>query len=115
MWQTIKQCFLKIQSIYFIFLSVPGLCCYIGFSLIAASRDCSLVVMFGCLIVEASLLVGYGLWSTGSVVVVHGLSCSEAHEIFLGWGEPMSPALASGFFTTEPPGKPPRGALRGKI
>ena len=113
MWQTIKWCFFKIQSIYFIFWSVPGLCCYIGFSLVAASRDCSLVVMFRCLIVEASLVVGYGLWSTGSVVVARGLRCSEAHEIFLDWGEPI--ALAGGFFTTEPPGKPPHGALRGKI
>ena len=39
--------------------------------------------------------------------MAHGLSCSEA------WGnlprpgfEPVSLALAGGFFTTEPPGKP---------
>ena len=49
-----------------------------------------------------------GLQSTGSIVVVHGLSCSEA----CGWDlprsgmEPVSPALTGGFFTTESPGKP---------
>ena len=60
MWQTIKRCFFKIQSIYFIFWSVPGLCCYVGFSLVAASRDYSLAAVFGLLIVVASL-VEHGL------------------------------------------------------
>ena len=42
-----------------------------------------------------------GLYSTGSIVVVHGLSC------FKGCGvKPVSPALAGRFLTTEPPGKP---------
>ena len=40
----------------------------------------------------------------GSVVVVHGLSCSWDLP---GPGfEPVSPALAGGFLTTAPPGKP---------
>ena len=29
--------------------------------------------------------------------------------------EPMSPALAGGFFTTQPPGKPLEGSLKSKI
>ena len=42
-----------------------------------------------------------------SVVRVHGLSCSVAWGIFLDQGfEPVSPALAGGFLTTVPPGKP---------
>ena len=48
------------------------------------------------------------LWSTGSLVVVHELSCSAACGIFLDQGvELVFPALASRFFTTEPPGKSP--------
>ena len=40
------------------------------------------------------------------MVVVHGLSCSEACGILPDQGSnPVSLALAGGFFTTEPPGK----------
>ena len=47
------------------------------------------------------------LQCTGSVVVAHGLSCSVACGIFLDQGSnPVSPALAGGFLTTEPSGKP---------
>ena len=43
----------------------------------------------------------------GSVVVVHGPSCSAACGIFPEPGlEPVSPALAGRFSTTAPPGKP---------
>ena len=63
---------------------------------------------------KASVLVALGLgtcapglWSAGSVVVEHGLSCSVARGGLPGPGtEPVSPALAGGFFATEPPGKP---------
>ena len=41
-----------------------------------------------------------------SVVVVHGHCCPAACGIFLDQGSnPVSPALAGGFFTTGPPGK----------
>ena len=40
----------------------------------------------------------------GSVVEVHGLSCSVACGIFLDQG--LKPALAGVFFTTELQGKP---------
>ena len=54
-----------------------------------------------------SAVVACGLQSAGSVVVVHGLSCSPARGIFPDPGlERVSPALAGGFLTTEPPGKP---------
>ena len=42
----------------------------------------------------------------GSVVAVHGLSCSNGMWDLPGPGiEPVSPALAGGFLTTAPPGK----------
>ena len=54
----------------------------------------------------ASAFAAHRLLSTGSVVVVHRLSYSVACEIFLDQrSNPYLPALADGFFTTEPPGK----------
>ena len=56
---------------------------------------------------QASVVRAPRLESTGSMVGRHGFSCAETR----GWDlprsgiEPMSPALAGGFFTTEPPGK----------
>ena len=52
-----------------------------------------------------SVAVTPGLQGTGCVVVAHKFSC---HMWALpGSGiEPMSPAVAGSFFTTEPPGKP---------
>ena len=46
------------------------------------------------------------LLSTGSVVVVHRLSCSETFGIFLDQGLNLCPALAGRFFSSEPSGKP---------
>ena len=46
-----------------------------------------------------------GLQSTDSIITVHGLSCSATCGIFPDQGS--SPALAGGFFTTEPPGRSP--------
>ena len=44
---------------------------------------------------------------TSSAVAVHRLSCPAAGEIFPGPEmEPVSSALAGGFLTTQPPGKP---------
>ena len=59
------------------------------------------------LTVVASFVVGCRLQGTVSVVVAHGLSCSTACGNLPGSGtEPVSPAWAGGFFTTEPEGKP---------
>ena len=49
----------------------------------------------------ASVVAACGLWSKGSVVVAHGLSCSATCGIF----EAMPPALAGRFLATAPPGK----------
>ena len=85
----------------------------VGFSLVAVSRGYSLVGVHGLLIVVASLVVEHRLQgtrasvvaarglsscgsqalSTGSVVVVHWLSCSNACGIFPDLGiKPASPA-----------------------
>ena len=56
---------------------------------------------------QALVVVAHGLQSAGSVVVAHGLSCSVASGIFRDQGSnPCPPALAGGFLTTAPPGKP---------
>ena len=83
----------------------------------------SLVAMHRLFIAVASLFMKHG--STASVVSAHGLSschswalehrlnscgkqasCSDTCVIFTNWIKPVSPALAGGFFTIEPPGKP---------
>ena len=49
---------------------------------------------------------GSGLQRMGSIVVPHGLSCSEACGIFPDQGfEPVSPVLAVGFLIIDPPMK----------
>ena len=53
---------------------------------------------------QISVAVVLRLWSTGSIVVAYrllGMWDPSGSGI-----EPVSPALAGGFFTTEPPGKP---------
>ena len=53
-----------------------------------------------------SVVATFGLQSTGSAVVAHGLAALR-HMGSSGIRDgAMSPALAGGFFTTEPPGKP---------
>ena len=53
-----------------------------------------------------SVVVAHGLQSTGSVVVAHGLSCLRHVGSFRTRARTVSPALAGGFLTTAPPGKP---------
>ena len=97
-----------------------------GFSLVAASRGYSLVLVQGLLIVVASLVEHRLQNVPASVGAVQGLSgCSSwalKHRLNScgAWAQlicnmcdlprpgidPMSSALAGGFFTTEPPGKP---------
>ncbi|KAI4576907.1 hypothetical protein MJT46_002742 [Ovis ammon polii x Ovis aries] len=48
-----------------------------------------------------------GLWSVGSVVVAQGFSCPIACESSQIRNQTLSPELAGGFFTSEPPRKPP--------
>ena len=59
-----------------------GLRCCAGFSVVAASGGYYPVVVRGLLIAVASLVAELRLWSTGSVVMAHGLSLSMACGIF---------------------------------
>ena len=70
---------------------------------------------------QVSAAAGRGLSGCGSLALEHRLNSCGAWAWLLcslwdppGPGiEPVPPALAGGFFTTEPPGKPPRqGFLR---
>ena len=86
------------------------------FSLLPASRGCSLVAVSRLLTEVASLVAEHGLsgsvvvgcrlYSTGSVVGAHRLSCSAACGIFPDQGWNPSPALIGKLFTTEPQGSP---------
>ena len=98
----------KMQKyVYYLFvyphLAVLGLAAP-RLSLVAVSRGCSLGWLRGLLIAVASLAVAPRLQSAGSVVVVHGLSCSTWYLPGPGI-KPMSPVLAGRFLTTGPPGK----------
>ena len=53
-----------------------GLCCYVGFSLVA--RGHSLVVVHGLLIMVASLVAEHELWGERAfIAVAHRISCSQ--------------------------------------
>ena len=104
----------------------------LGFPLVAGSRSYSLVLVHGLLTAMAPLAVEHGLYGTqasvvaacrlsscgsralehrGSTIAVHGLSCIWDPP---GLGmESMSPVLAGGFFTTEPPEKSHQELLMG--
>ena len=128
-------CFLKINSLIYLFSAVLFIYfwpCWVfvarcRFSLVAMSRDYSLVVVhrlltacgFPCCRAQrlgawASVAMTHRfsssarrLYSLDSVVLAQELSCSVACGIFLDQGsiETVSPALAGEFFSTEPPGK----------
>ena len=97
-----------------------GLCCCVGFALVGESGSYSLVAALRLLLGVASLIaehraqgpgasvvVAPTLSSTGSVVVAHRLLLHGMWDPPGSGLEPMSPALTGGFFTTEPPGRPP--------
>ena len=112
---------------YYLFLAVLGLHCRSDFSLITAGGGyspagvcglltavASLPVELGLQGVQASLAATRGLSRCGSQALEHRLSSCGAWSSCSGacWDlpepgiEPVSPALAGGFFTTEPSGKP---------
>ena len=103
---------LFLKNFLYLFLAALGLrCCTWAFSS-CGERGLLFVAVRGLLIAVASLvaehgLQAHGLQSSGSVVVVHGPSCSAST-----WDlpeprlEPVLPALAGGFLITAPPGKP---------
>ena len=113
-------------------MAVLSVHCCTGFSLVAAGRGSSLGAVCGLLVAVASLvehglqglwapvLVAQGLCSCGSGALEHRLSnCGAWASLFCSmWDlprpgvEPMSLALASKFFSTEPPGKPNNDSWR---
>ena len=56
--------------------------CWAFIAMLAFLCFLAAVAMLGFLITVASLVAASGLWSTGSVVVSHGFSCSVACGIF---------------------------------
>ena len=94
--------FKKIFLFISLFLAVLDLCCWKGFSLVAASGGYFPVAVHRLLIVLASLVAEHGLQgmqapvvescglsnrgsqaqSTGSIVMVHGIDCPMAYRIF---------------------------------
>ena len=93
-----------INLFIYLFLAALGLCCCAqAFSscgeqglLFVVVRE--LLIAVASLVVEhrlqgmqASVVVACGLWSAGSVVVAHRLSCSVACEIFLDQGSNQYP------------------------
>ena len=113
-------------------MTVLGLHCCAGFSLVVAKGSYSLVAVHGLLIAVASLVAedrlegmqasvvsARGLSSCGSQALEHRLSrCDTQSQLLHGmWDllgpgiEPVSPALSGTFFITEPPGKPLRTVL----
>ena len=109
----VNMCFNNFS--YYLFLALPGLHCYMGSSLVAASGGCSLVCCAdfspwrlplqstGTGVHTSCTSLQRWLPGTSSTAVARGLSGSTAcgSEI-----ESVFPALAGRFFTTEPPGKP---------
>ena len=68
----------------YLFLAVLGLCCCVGFSLIAASGGyslamvCGLLVLVASLVVEAYRIAACGLSSCGSLALERRLNSSGA-------------------------------------
>ena len=97
---------------------MPVLRCCMGLYLVEGSEGYSLVAMPGFLATVASLVAEFGLLSTwGQYLQLPGSRAQPQwlwHTAQLCRGmwhlpgsgiEPLFPALAGGFFTTEPPGK----------
>ena len=99
-------------------MAALGLHCCTDFSVVVVSKGYSLVAVHGSLIVVASLVAGHGLWGTWASGVVFLGSRAQAQWLWhtdlvapqhvgSSWGiDPMSPALAGRFFTTDHQGSP---------
>ena len=117
-------CFFNFKiNLFILFLAALGLCCcaqsFLYLWRVGATLPCG---------ERASHYGGFSRCGTqalstwASVVAAHRLSsCGARAQLFRGmWDlpgpglEPMSPALAGGFLTTAPPGKPPCGLKRGQ-
>ena len=111
--------FLKFIYLIYLFLAVLGLCCCVGFSVVAASGGYSSLRCAGFSLRWLLLLLSTGsrragFSSCGSrVLECRSSSCGARAQLLHGlWDlpgpglEPMSPPLAGRFLTTVPPGKP---------
>ena len=96
------------NNFIYLFWSVLGLHCCTGFTLVVASRCYSLLAVRMLLIEMASLVMEHRLLGcTGFSSCDTPAQLLRGMQDLLGSGiEPVSPALAAGFFTTEPPRKP---------
>ena len=90
-----------------LFLALLGLCCCAGFSLVAVVGGCSSLQGMGFSLRWLLLLRGAGSGACGLS------NWGKWAKLLLGmWDlpgpgtEPVSPASAGGFLTTEPPGTP---------
>ena len=117
--------FLKKYLLICLFLALLGLCCCTGLSLVAVIGGSSLGAVPGFLTAMVSFSGERALERGDSVAAARGpgsygpqalrnrlISCGAQTQWLHGmWDlprpgiKPMSPALAGGFFTTEPPGK----------
>ena len=77
-------CFWKLAGLFLLlsYLLIFGCIALSGFSLVAVPR---------LLIVVASLVLEHRLWSLGSTVVAHGVSCPAACGIFPDQGSNPGP------------------------
>ena len=109
-------------------MALLGLHCHAWVFSSCGEEGLLFIAVRGLLIVVASCCGAWALGAWASVVVAHGLSscgswalecrfssCGARASLLRGmWDlpgpglEPMSPALAGGFLTTAPPGKPNR-------
>ena len=98
------QWFFSFLQKNYLCLAVLGLHWYVNFSVVAVSRNYSVVAVLELLLAKESLVMEFGLqgarasvvaapglYSTGSVVVIHRLNCSMACGIFPGQG--LNPCL----------------------
>ena len=115
-------CILK-ETMYLFLLAVLGLCCCSGVSSSCGKQVLLSNTVDGLLIAAASLVEHELSDAQASVALGHRLSscgawlcCSAAWGDLAGSGiKPVSPALAGGVLTTEPPGKPLFASLSEKI
>ena len=111
--------FLGFFKIYFIFGCVGSSLPHAGFSLVVASGgysslQCTCFSLWWLLLLRGTCSRQAGFSSCGSRALERRLSsCGAWAQLLRGtWDlpgpglEPMSPALAGGFLTTAPPGKP---------
>ena len=110
------------NAFIYLFMGVLGLHRCSGFSLVAARRGDSLFVVCGFLIAVVSLAMStgsrapglYQMWHVDSAAAAPGFESTSTWvwllqnmwDLSVSRMESVSPALAGGFFTTEPPGKP---------